>query len=91
MTDPMRPGESAEGEYTDSELPEDATEPEAAAPRDHHAEAVSAEQDTEAIEIDVDEREGDVDIDEEGDADEGDEYEIVSPDAIVPPGREFPI
>ncbi|MGW9169520.1 hypothetical protein [Agromyces sp. NPDC055658] len=80
MTDPMRPREPAEGEYTDSELPEDATR--AAPLRDHDAEAVSAEHDTEAIEIDADEHEGDVEIDEESD-----DVEI----AIVPPGREFPI
>lgn len=85
MTDPMRPGEPTEGEYTDSELPEDAR---AALPddRDHDAEAVSAERDTQALEIDVDENEGDVEIEEEGD-----EVDIVAPDAIIPPTRGFPL
>lgn len=68
MSDPNLPGEAAEGEYTDSELPLDAELPK----RD-------------------DDRATDDEFDRDADEDDEVEVEIVSPDAIVPPGRQIPL
>ncbi|MFF2495768.1 hypothetical protein [Agromyces sp. NPDC058064] len=70
MSDPILPGEAAEGEYTDSELPLDAELPK-------QADDERATDDE--VERDVDEADDEVEV------------EIVSPDAIVPPGRQLPL
>lgn len=83
MTDPLRPGEPVEGEYTDSELPVSAE-----LPKEDYEEVEDVAGEADAHELD-----DDVENDEVYEVDDADVdvIGIVDPDTVIPPHRDTPL